>query len=57
MDLKPIRTGAEHAEVLADIMNRTRPLSVALIRRLCADLRLPADVPMQPYALRDSSAA
>lgn len=57
MDLKPIRTGAEHAEVLADIMNRTRPLSMAMIRRLCADLRLPADVPMQPYALRDSSAA
>lgn len=26
MDLKPIRTGPEHTEVLADIMNRTRPL-------------------------------
>ncbi|WP_398309540.1 type II toxin-antitoxin system HigA family antitoxin [Zoogloea sp.] len=42
---------------VADIMNRTRPLSVAMIRRLCAGLGLPADVLIQPYALRDSIAA
>jgi HTH-type transcriptional regulator/antitoxin HigA len=29
---------------VADIMNRTRPLSVSMIRRLCTGLGLPADV-------------
>lgn len=42
---------------VADIMNRTRPLSVSMIRRLCAGLGLPADVLIQSYALRDASAA
>lgn len=42
---------------VADIMNRTRPLSVGMIRRLCAGLGLPADVLIQPYALREPIAA
>lgn len=42
---------------VADIMNRTRPLSVTMIRRLCAGLGLPADVLIQPYALREPVAA
>lgn len=42
---------------VADIMNRTRPLSVTMIRRLCAGLGLPADVLIQPYALREPIAA
>lgn len=42
---------------VADIMNRTRPLSVAIIRRLSVGLGLPAKVLIQPYALRDSIAA
>jgi len=42
---------------VADIMNKTRPLSVAMIRRLCAGLGLPADVLIQPYALREPIAA
>ncbi len=42
---------------VADIMNRTRPLSVSMIRRLCGGLGLPADVLIQPYALRDAAAA
>lgn len=42
---------------VADIMNRTRPLTVAMIRRLSAGLGLPADVPIQPYPLRESVAA
>ncbi|MBL0285111.1 MAG: transcriptional regulator [Zoogloea sp.] len=42
---------------VADIMNRTRPLSVGMIRRLCAELGLPADVLIQPYALREPIAA
>jgi len=39
---------------VADIMNRTRPLTVAMIRRLSAGLGLPADVLIQPYPLRES---
>lgn len=42
---------------VADILNRTRPLTVAMIRRLSAGLGLPADVLIQPYALRDTIAA
>jgi HTH-type transcriptional regulator/antitoxin HigA len=42
---------------VADIMNKTRPLSVTMIRRLCAGLGLPADVLIQPYALREPNAA
>ncbi len=42
---------------VADIMNKTRPLSVTMIRRLCAGLGLPADVLIQPYALREPIAA
>ncbi len=42
---------------VADIMNRTRPMSVAMIRRLCSGLGLPADVLIQPYALREPMAA
>lgn len=42
---------------VADIMNRTRPLSVTMIRRLCAGLGLPADVLIQPYVLREPIAA
>ena len=42
---------------VADIMTRTRPLSVSMIRRLCSGLHLPADVLIQPYPLRDSAPA
>lgn len=42
---------------VADILNRTRPLTVAMIRRLSAGLGLPADVLIQPYPLRDTIAA
>ena len=42
---------------VADIMNRTRPLSVGMIRRLCEGLGLTADVLIQPYALREPIAA
>ncbi len=42
---------------VADILNRTRPLSVAMIRRLCAGLNLPADVLIQPYPLREAETA
>lgn len=42
---------------VADILNRTRPLTVTMIRRLCAGLGLPADVLIQPYPLREAMAA
>ena len=42
---------------VADIMNRARPLSIGMIRRLSSGLRLPADVLIQPYPLREPAAA
>ena len=42
---------------VADIMNRTRPLSIGMIRRLSSGLGLPADVLIQPYPLREPAAA
>lgn len=42
---------------VADIMNRTRPLSVTMIRRLSSGLGLPADVLIQPYPLHEAIAA
>ena len=42
---------------VADIMNRTRPLSVTMIPRLSSGLGLPADVLIQPYPLNEAIAA
>ena len=42
---------------VADIMNRTRPLSVTMIRRLSSGLGLPDDVLIQPYPLNEAIAA
>ncbi len=39
---------------VADIMNKTRPLTLEMIRRLVAQLDLPADVLVKPYELRDT---
>lgn len=36
----------------ADILNRTRPLTLEMIRRLADGLNLPAEVLIQPYRLR-----
>lgn len=41
---------------VADILNRTRPLTLDMIRRLADGLTLPADVLIKPYALRHDSA-
>ena len=40
---------------VADIMNRTRPLSITMIRQLCAGLNLPADVLIQVYPVREAA--
>ena len=37
---------------VADILNRTRPLTLEMIRRLTINLKLPADVLVRPYPLR-----
>lgn len=37
---------------VSDILNRVRPLSLDMIRRLASGLDLPADVLIQPYPLR-----
>ncbi len=37
---------------VADILNRTRPLTLEMIRRLADDLKLPAEVLIKPYRLR-----
>ena len=37
---------------VADILNRTRPLTLEMIRRLADGLRLPAEVLIKPYSLR-----
>ena len=38
---------------VADILNRTRPLTLEMIRRLVSQLNLPAEVLVKPYAMRD----
>ena len=42
---------------VADIMNKTRPLTLEMIRRLVAQLDLPADVLVKPYLLREALSA
>ncbi|MBK7473465.1 MAG: transcriptional regulator [Betaproteobacteria bacterium] len=37
---------------VSDIMNRTRPMTLEMIRRLADGLSLPADVLIKPYLLR-----
>lgn len=37
---------------VSDILNRIRPLSLEMIRRLSAGLKLPAEVLIRPYHLR-----
>lgn len=40
---------------VAEVLNRVRPLTIEMIRRLCAGLRLPADVLIQDYKLRKAA--
>ncbi len=42
---------------VADILNRTRPLSMGMIRNLATGLDLPADILIQPYPLREDAHA
>lgn len=37
---------------VSDILNRTRPLTLEMIRRLAEGLKLPAEVLIRPYELR-----
>ena len=38
---------------VADILNRTRPLTLEMIRRLVSQLNLPAEVLIKPYVMRE----
>ena len=40
---------------VAEVLNRVRPLTIEMIRRLCAGLSLPADVLIQGYKLRKAA--
>ena len=42
---------------VANNMNKTRPLTLDMIRRLVAQLDLPADVLVKPYLLREALSA
>jgi HTH-type transcriptional regulator/antitoxin HigA len=42
---------------VADILNKTRPLTLEMIRRLVDQLNLPADVLVKPYLLREEMLA
>ena len=42
---------------VSDILNRTRPLTLEMIRKLVEQLNLPADVLVKSYALKESLAA
>jgi len=42
---------------VADILNRTRPLSMGMIRSLVIGLKLPADILIQDYPLREDAHA
>ncbi|MFN7883457.1 MAG: type II toxin-antitoxin system HigA family antitoxin, partial [bacterium] len=39
---------------VSDILNRTRPLTLEMIRKLADGLKLPAEVLIRPYPLRQS---
>lgn len=41
---------------VSDILNRTRPLTLGMIRLLSNGLKLPADVLIRPYGLRKEAA-
>jgi HTH-type transcriptional regulator/antitoxin HigA len=40
---------------VAEVLNRVRPLTIEMIRRLCDGLDLPADVLIQGYKLRKAA--
>lgn len=42
---------------VSDILNRTRPLTLEMIRRLAEGLKLPAEVLVKPYRLREEAEA
>lgn len=52
--LQPILGGRGR---ISEILSRKRPLTLEMIRRLHAELGLPAEVLVRPYPLRDAKAA
>ena len=41
---------------VAEVLNRKRPLSLNMIRRLCSGLGIPAEVLVQPYSIAEKPA-
>jgi len=41
---------------VAEVLNRRRPLSLNMIRRLCSGLGIPAEVLVQPYSIAEKPA-
>lgn len=64
MQLRPIRNEVETERYAAlfwhprasEILNRRRPLTLEMIRKLADGLKLPADLLVKPYALQPYSA-
>lgn len=50
---KDFESAIGHRGRVAEIFNRTRPLSLVMIRRLVDQFDLPADVLVKPYELRE----
>jgi len=46
--LRPVRTEADYDATLAEVLNRKRGLSIAMIRRLHGELGVPAEVLIRP---------
>jgi HTH-type transcriptional regulator / antitoxin HigA len=40
---------------VSEVLSRRRPLSLTMIRRLSRDMRIPADLLIQPYALENKT--
>jgi HTH-type transcriptional regulator/antitoxin HigA len=41
---------------VSEILNRKRPLTIYMIRKIHAGLGIPAEILIQPYSLRESAA-
>ena len=41
---------------VSEVLNRKRPLTIYMIRKLCAGLGIPAEILIQPYPLQESAA-
>jgi antitoxin component HigA of HigAB toxin-antitoxin module len=63
MHLKPIKTEADHVGIIGnrtrvyEVLRRDRALSLAMIRRLNKQFRIPAEVLIRPVRIRRKQVA